>query len=273
MHFNEFDVNLASARYQPIIHQPKQIHMKKIISLLFAAILASISSLYGQDLDEVLRQYYEVNGAEKVAGLQTMTTKGKILQGGMEMEFTSIIKRPGKLYIEVPLQGQVMRQGYDGEVAWMVAPWSGSLDPIELTDDQKSSMERQSDMDGTLYNYEEKGYTTTFEGEEDLEGSPVYLIKQVNEKGDIFLHHIDADNFVNLMTKAILKVQGSTIEVETYLSNYKPVKEIIMPFSIESKLDGQTQSHIIVEEYRLDEPVDDSIFEKPAPAPKPEVEE
>jgi hypothetical protein len=247
--------------------------MKKIITLIIAAIVAVMGSSFGQDLDEVLQQYYEVTGADKVANLQTMTTKGKILQGGIEMEFTNIIKRPGKLYVEVPLQGQVLRQGYDGEVAWMVAPWSGSLDPIELTDVQLSSMERQSDMDGTLYNYEEKGYTTTLEGEEDLEGSPIYLIKQVNEKGDIFLHHIDADNFVNLMTKAILKVQGSTIEVETYLSNFKPVEEIIMPFSIESKVDGQTQSHIVVEEYIFDEPVNDSIFEKPAPAPKPEVEE
>jgi len=247
--------------------------MKKIIMLIFAAIVAVMGSLYGQDLDEVLQQFYEVNGAEKVAGLQTMTIKGKIMQGAMEMEFTNIIKRPGKLYLEVPVQGQVMKQGYDGEVGWMVAPWSGSLDPIELTDVQLGSMERQSDLDGTLYNYEEKGYTTTLEGEEDLEGSPVYLLKQVNEEGDVFLHYIDVDNFVNLMTKAILKVQGSTIEVETFFSNFKPVEGIIMPFSMESKLDGQTQSHIIVEEIIFDEPVNDSIFEKPAPALKPEVDE
>jgi len=246
--------------------------MKKIIMLIFAAIVAFMGSLYGQDLDEVLQQFYEVNGAEKVAGLQTMTIKGKIMQGGMEMGFTNIIKRPGKLYLEVPVQGQVMKQGYDGEVGWMVAPWSGSLDPVELTDVQLGSMERQSDLDGTLYNYEEKGYTTTLEGEEDLEGSPVYLLKQVNEEGDVFLHYIDVDNFVNLMTKAILKVQGSTIEVETFFSNFKPVEGIIMPFSIESKLDGQTQSHIIVEEIIFDEPINDSIFAKPAPALKPEVE-
>jgi len=75
------------------------------------------------------------------------------------------------------------------------------------------------------------------------------------------------------MTKAILKVQGSTIEVETFFSNFKPVEGIIMPFSIESKLDGQTQSHIIVEEIIFDEPINDSIFAKPAPALKPEVDE
>lgn len=247
--------------------------MKKIIMLMFAAIVAAMGSLYGQDLDEVLQQFYEVNSAEKVAGLQTMTIKGKIIQGAMEMEFTNTIKRPGKLYIEVPVQGQVMKQGYNGEIGWMVAPWSGSLDPVEMTGVQLSSMERQSDMDGTLYDYEEKGYTTTLEGEEDLEGSPVYLIKQVNEEGDIFLHHIDTENFVNLMTKAILKIQGSTIEVETFFSNFKPVEGIIMPFSIESKVDGQTQTHIIAEEIIIDEPVDDSIFEKPPPAAKPEVDE
>jgi hypothetical protein len=246
--------------------------MKKIIMLILAAIVAAISSLFGQDLDEVLGQLYEVTGADKVATLESVTTKGKILQGGMEMEFYNITKRPGKLYIEVPIQEQLMRQGYNGEVGWMVAPWGGSLDPIEMTDVQLKSFERQSDLDGMLYNYEEKGYTTTFEGEEDMEGSQVYVIKQEKDE-DVFIHYIDAENYVTLKTKSILNIQGSTLEVETFFGNFKPVDGTIMPFSIESKVDGQTQSHIVIDEYIFDEPINDSIFEKPAPAPKPDAEE
>jgi hypothetical protein len=247
--------------------------MKKIIMLILAAIIAAISSVFGQDLDEVLKQYYEVTGADKVAEFKTVSANGKIMQSGMELEFHNIISRPGKLYLEVPIQGQVMKQGYNGEVGWIIAPWSGSMDPVEITDVQLKSMKRQADIDGMLYNYEEKGYTTTFEGEEDMEGSPVYLIKQVDPDDDIFMHYIDAENYVLLQTKSTLTIQGSTIEIETFFGNYKPVNGIVMPFSIESKVNGQTQSHIIMEEYIFDEPVNDSIFEMPPPAPQPEAQD
>ena len=246
--------------------------MKKIIMLILAAIVAAIGSLFGQDLDEVLEQYYEVTGAEKVSQFQAVTAKGKIMQMGMEMEFTNTIKRPGKLYLEVPIQGQLMKQGYNGEVGWLVAPWSGSLDPVELSDVQLKSMERQADIDGMLYDYKEKGYTTTLEGEEEMEGSPVFVIKQLKDE-DEFIHYMDAENYVLLKTKAKLNVEGSIIEIETLFGNYKPVDGIVMPFSIESKVNGQTQSQIMMEEYVFNEEVDDAIFEKPAPAPKPETEE
>ncbi len=245
--------------------------MKKIALLLFTTIL--VCSLTAQDLDEVLKQYYEVTGAEKVASLESMTAKGKIMQMGMEMEFTNTIKRPGKLYLEVPIQGQLMKQGYNGETGWIVAPWNGTLDPIELSEDQLKSMKRQADLDGMLYNYEEKGYTTTLEGEEDMEGSPVYVIKQVNEDEDEFVHYMDAENYVLLKTKAKIHVQGSLIEVESIYGNYKPVEGAVIAFSIESKVNGQTQSQIMIDEYVFDKPVDDSVFEKPAPAPKPDTEE
>jgi hypothetical protein len=244
--------------------------MKKIIMLILAAIVAAISSLFGQDLDEILAQYHETVGAAKVAEMQSVQAKGKILQGGMEMEFTNLQARPDKVYVEVPIQGQVMKQAYNGEIGWIIAPWSGSLDPIEISDVQLKSMKRQADMDGMLYNPEEKGYTTTLEGEEDLEGSPVYVIRQVDGEGDIFIHYLDAENFVLIKSKATINYQGSTIEAETYYGNYNAVDGMIMPFSIESKVNGQTQSQIIIEEYLFDVPVNDSIFEKPEPVKKEE---
>lgn len=247
--------------------------MKKIIMLMLGVIVASFTSVFSQDLDGVLKQFYEVNGADKVAKLKSVTAKGKIMQYGMEMDFTTITQRPHKLYLEVPIQGQLMKQGYNGEVGWMIAPWTGSLDPIEMTGIQLKSLERQSDMDGMLVNYKDKGYTTTYEGEDDMEGTPVYVIKQVDPDGDIFMHYIDKDNLVMLKTKATLVNQGSTIEAETYYSNYKPVEGIIMPFNIESKVGGQTQSQIIISEYTFNDKADDSIFEKPAPVPKTDGQE
>jgi hypothetical protein len=244
--------------------------MKKIIMMILGAILAAISSIFGQSLDEILKQYHETIGADKVLQMQTIYSKGKVMQYGMEMEYTNYVTRSGKFYLEVPIQGQLMKNAYNGEIAWMVAPWTGTLDPIELTGIQLESLKRQADIDGMLYDYEKKGYTTTLEGSEDMEGSKVYLIKQVDSEGNIFVHYMDAENYVLLKTKATLVYQGSTIEAETYYSNYKPVDGVILPFNMESKVNGQTQSTIVIEEYVFNKPVDDAIFEKPAVTPAPE---
>ena len=75
-----------------------------------------------------------------------------------------------------------------------------------------------------------------------------------------------------LKVKGSLNYQGSRIEAETYMSNYKPVDGIILPFSMESKMNGQTQSLMTVSEYLFNQEINDSIFIKPAPAPKPETE-
>ena len=244
--------------------------MKKIIILILGAILATFTSIFGQDLEEVLENYYEASGMDALQKVNTMTVKGKILQMGMEMPFTIYSTRSGKNYLEVPIQGQLMKRGFDGEVAWMVAPWSGSLDPIELTGIQLKSVRIQADMDGMLYDYKKKGYETVLEGKEDMEGTQVYTIKQTDSDGDVYYHYIDAENFIPLKTKGIINVQGSKVEAESFMSNYKMVEGIAVAHSIESRVNGQTQSQILVEEVILNENVNDSIFEKPAPAVKEE---
>jgi hypothetical protein len=242
--------------------------MKKIL-LLIAGVIA-VSCVSAQDMSEVLKNHFETIGMEKIRQVNSITTKGSIAMMGMDVPYVITITRSGKLYLEVPLQGTLMKRGYDGTTAWMTAPWTGSSDPIELGDFEKKMIKTQVDIDGMLYEPESKGYKTEFLGKEDMEGSPVYLIKLADTTGDEYTHYIDADSFVVLKVKGSVNYQGSKIETETFYSNYKPMDGIIMPYSMESKMNGQTQSQIVVTEYLFNQEINDSIFMKPAPQPKPE---
>lgn len=244
--------------------------MKKIIILILGAILSAISSLFSQDLDSVLKKHYAAIGQDKVLTVENIVAKGKILQMGMEMQFTNTMTRSGKLYLEVPFQGMTMKRGYDGQVGWMVAPWTGSLDPVELGELEVKMIKQQVDIDGMLYDPGKKGYKAEYLGEEDMEGTPVYVIKLTDEAGDEYYNYIDAENYVLLKLKSIVSYQGSKLEVETFMGNYMEVEGMVMPSSIESKVNGQVQSQIVMEEYLINQPINDSIFMKPAPAPKPE---
>jgi hypothetical protein len=245
--------------------------MKKLFFILTASL--AFSSLVAQDLgmDDVLKNHFETIGQDKILQIDNMVSKGTVKQMGMDLVYTTYITRSGKMYLEVPIQGMLMKRGFDGTVAWMTAPWTGSSDPIELGDFETRMMKTQLDIDGMLYKPESKGYKVDFLGKEDMEGTPVYLIKLTDTLDNTYTHYIDAENFVVLKVKGMLNYQGSQIESESFMSNYKPVEGIIMPFSMESKVNGQLQSSIIIEEYLFNQEINDSIFLKPAPQPKPET--
>jgi len=66
---------------------------------------------------------------------------------------------------------------------------------------------------------------------------------------------------------------GGEIEVDQYVGNYKPVNGVMFPFSIETKIKGQTANQIVVEKIETDVAIDDSVFKMPKTPEKPKTEE
>lgn len=235
---------------------------KKIFSLLLLAAFAS-PFIYAQNADKILESYFETIGQDKLVKVNTVSATGKIGQMGMEMPFRTVAKRPNKGYLEAEFQGTLMKMGYDGEKGWMTAPWSGSAEPIDLTGPDVKQVKEIGDIDSPLWKWEGKGHKLDYAGSEDMEGTKVHVLTLTKDDGDITDFYIDADNFVILKTKTKIIVNDSENEVETFLSNYQEVNGIIQPFTIESRIGGQTVSTITIEEVKYDEKIDDSIFEKP----------
>jgi hypothetical protein len=163
-----------------------------------------------------------------------------------------------------------MIQAFDGEKGWFVAPWTGSTDPIEISGVQLKSLKQQANMDGMLYNYKDKGYITELIGKEDMEGTEVYKIKQTDQEGDIYYYYMDAENFVLLKTSSKIKVGESDVESETLYSNYKEFEGMMIPYSFESKTNGQTISQINIEKIELNPEIDQTLFTMPAKQEAPE---
>lgn len=246
--------------------------MKKLILLALGLILAG-SVLYGQGLDEVLQQYFETIGQDKLSTVQSMTMTGKSVQMGMETPFTTITKRPDKFRLEVDIQGQKMIQAFDGEKGWLIAPWTGTSDPQEIPAEQVKFMKWQAEIDGFLYNYREKGLTTELIGKEDLEGTEVFKIQQTNTDGDIFTYYIDTENYVILKSEISTKLMGNEIKQEGNNSNFKEVEGMVFPFSIENRSQGQVMNQVVVDTIIFNQEVNDSIFVMPAkkvPEAKPQ---
>ncbi len=237
--------------------------MKKILSLLLAVSFLSAANLSAQDLNEILDNHFEVVGMDKVLETNTVIARGKAVQMGTEFPMALYQKRPDKVRMEAEIQGTKLIQAYNGETGWAIIPWSGSMDPQDLTGDQLKSIKQMGDLDGDLYNWEEKGHTLTYEGEDEMEGTPAYKLRLEKEDGDVFTYYLDAENYVTLRVDTKINVQGTEVEASSWYSNFKPVQGMIMPHSIESKVNDQVQSQIVIDSYEVDSEIDDSMFEKP----------
>ena len=248
--------------------------MKKLfIPLLFSFILFSQS--FAQTVDEILAEHFAVIGQEKLLETNTFKTKGKIIQGQFEIPFTSSHKRPMMFRSDAAFQGMEIVSAFDGTNGWSINPFTGATDPQPMTAEQVDQMSIQADYDGIFYNYKEKGYQIEFTGKEDVDDIEVYVLKLTRPNGDIITSYIDAENYVLLKTKSKLKVQGVETEAETIFSNYKYVDEMLSPFSIETKVDGQTVMQMVFDEIVFNVDVPDSLFNMPeviAPSDSTDVE-
>ncbi len=239
----------------------------KRLNLLIVIVLISFLSLNAQDLtmDEVLANYYDVMGFDKLKDVKNVVMKGKSVNQGMETPFMITTVRPDKFRLEVEIQGQKMLQVYNEGIGWYVAPWTGSLDAQDLPAEQLKSMKRQADIEGPLYNYKEKGHTAEFLGKDDLDGSEIYKVKLTFDDGDAATYFIDAENFVVLKEESIVNMRGQEVKNEVIYSDFKPIDDMIMPFSFQIMMNGQVGQTINLETVEFDNNVDMKIFDKPEP--------
>lgn len=236
--------------------------MKKLVAITIMLFIGANFSV-AQKLDEILETHFEFIGQDKLNEVNTIKFEGVALNQGQEFPFSLLFKRPDKMRIEINIQGQKMIQAYDGEKAWGIIPFSGTTDPQEFGADQTRGMKMNSDIDGAIYNYSEKGYTAELIGEEDVEGTPAYRIELANEDGDQLIYFIDLEN--NVLLKQITKmiIQGQEVAPETYYSNYQQIDGIVFPMENETKMNGYVVRHAKIDTVLMNVDIDDDVFIMP----------
>ncbi len=236
----------------------------------FIAILLVFFSaqMFAQSVDEILQKHFEAIGQKKLLEKGQFVAKGKVIRGQMEIPYTSYHKKPMKFKSVAVFQGMEIVQAFDGKNGWTINPFAGSNKPEPMTEEQNEKMKIQADFGGLFHNYKEKGYKVNLLGKETMDDADVYVIQLIRPNGDDIKVYMDAENYVILKTKFKTKVRGVEQEFETYLSNYKSVDGIVDPFDIETKLKGNTVSHIVIDsiDYNVDLP--DSIFVMPEQKPE-----
>jgi outer membrane lipoprotein-sorting protein len=235
-----------------------------------AALAASAEDAPVKTADEVIGKYVAARGGlDKMKAIQSLEMKFKANQQGLEFPGKMDLKRPGRIRMEMTIQGKTMVQAYDGKTTWMIMPFLGSPDAQTMSADEAKEVIEQADLDGPLVDYKEKGHAVELLGKEDVEGSPAWKLKVALKNGDISYLYIDTETGLEVKETSKRKQQGSEVEVDSYLTNYKPVNGVLFPFAVENKVQGKSMGQFTVDEIAANVSIDDGIFAMPAPAPKP----
>jgi hypothetical protein len=240
----------------------------KLIKVLFAFfIVFSINGkIFSQDADEIVDKYiHAIGGLENIQAIKTIKLTGKVTAGGMDIPFTQTCKRPQMVLMESTIQGMTMKQVFDGTHGWTINPFMGKKDPDLMSKDAEKAIQRNTDFEGQLINYKDKGSKIELIGKEDLEGSQVYNIKLTDKNNDITNFYIDADSYFVVKQNDKLKFDTKEISSESMLSNYKQVNGVMFPFSIESKSPDNPMgsAKIAVDSIEINITIDDNIFKMP----------
>jgi outer membrane lipoprotein-sorting protein len=226
--------------------------------------------------DQIIAKNVEAKGGmAKLKAIQSLRLTGKAGGGPMEVPFVMEHKRPGSFHQDVTVQNMHLINAFDGKTGWTINPFAGyggKQDPELMDADALKSAQDQSDLDGPLVDYKEKGNKVEYLGKEDLEGSSVHKLLVTLKTGNVSTLFLDADSFLELKQTSKRVIRGTEVETETTIGDYKEEGGVMMPHSMEMGAKGSPQKQkITIEKVEINPAIDDAKFKMPekkaAPAP------
>lgn len=241
-------------------------YLQKFIAVATLALAASSAAETADDV--IAKNVAARGGLDKIKAIQSLEMKIKANQQGLEFPGKMDLKRPERVRLEMTIQGKTIVQAYDGKTAWMIMPFLGSPDPQKMSADDAKDVIEQADMDGSIVDYKAKGNTVELLGKEDVDGSPAYKLKVGMKNGDTSYVYIDTETGLQVKETTKRQQQGSEVEVDSYMTNFKPVNGVLFPYSIENKVGGKSVGQFTVDDIQANVAIDDKIFAMPAAAAK-----
>ncbi len=245
--------------------------MHRFFSIILGLLTLMTTPLSAETADEIIQKYVKtVGGMDRIGAVQTLRKTGIFTGGGgFEAAVVEENKRPAKVRQEFSLQGLTGVNAYDGKNGWKVEPWQGKKDPEPLGEEELKQIVEDSDFDGPLVNYQQKGNKVEYVGMEEVDGTDSHKLKITTKNGDVRLYYMDTDYFVPIKIELKRMVRGAEREYETELGEYKEVNGWYLPHSIESGVKGSPfKQKVTWLKIEANAPIADSRFAQPGAKPE-----
>jgi len=183
----------------------------------------------------------------------------------VQLPFRLEMKRPSKSRVEVEFDGKTAVQVYDGSSGWMLRPYLNRTDWEPFSPEQTKEEAANPGLDGALIDYAKKGTTVEFESVEPVEGHDAYKLKLTMKNGDVRHVWIDTQSFLDVKIEGTPRhMDGRMRTVWVYQRDFRTVQGLMVPFVLETTVDGYKDTHkMVIEKVALNPALDDSKFVPP----------
>ncbi len=256
MYYTKYSSKInASLFFQTILYKKiKQLKaMKKVFLLCSLFVLGISATINAQSVDDVLAKYYKaIGGVEKWKELKSMRQEGQGEQMGFQFPVKLISARPNLSKLSIEVQGMEIIEAFDGEVAWGQMPFDPSKAKPTAKSKEETEEAAKEQFEDELIDWANKGHKIALQGSEEIDGVKAIKLHLIRKDGDEKFYFLDPETHLPLVVRAFAKagpMKGKAID--TYMSDYKDVKGLMMAHSIEQKVDGQTAFAIKMDKIEL----------------------
>ena len=186
----------------------------------------------------------------------------------VQLPFRLEMKRPRMTRLEIDFAGKTAVQVYDGHSGWKFRPYLNRDDVEPFTDQEaKAVAAGKGDLEGPLVDHAAKGTKVELAGMDPVDGQAAYKLKLTLKNGDVQHIWIDAKSFLDVKIEGIpRRMDGKFHTVWVYQRDFRSVQGLMIPFVLETAVDGYRETHkTVIEKVTLNQKIDDAAFGKPTP--------
>jgi hypothetical protein len=241
---------------------------KLCIALLF--LLPAVAS--AQTVDEILAKVIAARGgADKLHSVHSQRITGKISFSDATGPFVVEFKRPLKMHMQFTVLNQTMVRVYDGHSrGWANNPFTGKANPEAMSEEELKNITEESDFDGPLLDYKNKGNQVELVGKDKFNDKDVWRVKLTSKNGDPRFYLFVADSFLLVKWEGKRKYEGQELPVESYFTDYRDVGGLKFAFAIDSGSSAtDINQKIRIEKIEINPQISEAEFAKPSTPPQP----
>jgi protein SCO1/2 len=184
----------------------------------------------------------------------------------VQLPFEMELARPRKSRLEIEFQGQTAVQVYDGKQGWKLRPFLGRREVEPYSADELHLASQQAELDGPLIDYSSKGNSVDFVGSEKVDGKDAYKLAVLTDDGTLRHIWVDKATYLEVKVEGTRRLDGKPRPVYTYYRDYRKVDGLMIPFLLETVVDGVAGSErIVVDKVTINPPIADARFTRPDP--------
>lgn len=234
-------------------------------TLLILSLFGSIQIATAQNLDEIIDKHVKaMGGADKLGKLQSLKITAEMDVMNMKVPISTTIVQNKGFRSETTVQGMTVVQAINGNSGWTINPMTGQTAPTALPEEAVKAMATETDLTG-LYNYKQKGYALTLDGEEDLAGAKVYKVTMALPNGTKRINYISKDTFYILKMIVQTTINGQEVKSENTQSDFRQTDGITYPFTSEVTTSAMPGTAMVlkINTLEVNPKIDEAIFAMP----------